>query len=94
MSNNQPNLSLYLHVLTDPVASKKIGWRGTKKRLSFSPKEESSDEEESDQVKKKCKQQEKQRKSSKNVASKKDERIDELTDKIRGGLSSENLFTA
>ena len=51
MSNNKPNLSLYLELSTDPVASKKTGQRGTKKHLSFSPQEDSSDEEESDQVK-------------------------------------------
>ena len=93
MSNNKPNMSLYLELSTDPVASKKTGQRGTKKRLSFSPQED-SDEEESDQVKNKRKRQEKQGKSSKSAASKKDERIDELIDKIRGSLSSENLFIA
>ena len=85
MSNNKPNMSLYLELSTDPVASKKTGQRGTKKRLSFSPQED-SDEEESDQVKNKRKRQEKQGKSSKSAASKKDERIDELIDKIRGSL--------
>ena len=94
MSNNKHNLSIYLELSTDPVVSRKTGQRGTKKGLSFSPKEDSSDEEESDQVKNKRKRQKKRGKSSRSAALKKDERIDELTDKIRGGLSSQNLFTA
>ena len=94
MSKNKPNLSLYLELSTDPVVSTKTGQSGTKKRLSFSSEEDSSDEEESDQAKNKRKLQMKQGKSSKSAASKKDERIDELIDKIRGGLSSEHLFTA
>ena len=84
--NNKPDLSLYLELSTDPVGSRKTGQSGTTKRPSFSPKEDSSDEEESDQVKNKRKLQMKQGKSSKGAASKKNERIDEMIDKIRGSL--------
>ena len=39
MSNNKPNLSLYLELSTDPVASKKTGQSGTKKAsFVFTPR--------------------------------------------------------